>query len=164
MGEAVVQRFMAGSTGVAGAGRCRTAGQQGRNEVAPSSCGCWCGFCRAGIAAGSELKESWLCCPAVTCILRTTRPSLYHNLPCQCIDRCFPVPLPPLPAEAKKPDDWDDEEDGDWEPPKVANPKCKEAPGCGEWKRPEKAVRHSRAGAWPTGGAGGEAGGMRCMA
>jgi hypothetical protein len=41
-------------------------------------------------------------------------------------------------AEASQPEDWDEEEDGEWEPPKVANPKCKEAPGCGEWKRPTK--------------------------
>jgi hypothetical protein len=25
----------------------------------------------------------------------------------------------------------------------VPNPKCKEAPGCGEWKRPSKPVRQS---------------------
>merc|ERR1712054_234633 len=30
--------------------------------------------------------------------------------------------------EAKKPDDWDDEEDGDWEPPMIDNPEFK-----GEW-------------------------------
>ena len=23
-----------------------------------------------------------------------------------------------------------------WEPPRISNPKCKDAPGCGEWKRP----------------------------
>lgn len=39
-------------------------------------------------------------------------------------------------AEAKKPEDWDDEEDGDWEPPMVPNPKCAEASGCGPWERP----------------------------
>ena len=38
-----------------------------------------------------------------------------------------------------KPDDWDDEEDGEWEPPLVSNPKCATAPGCGEWQRPTKA-------------------------
>ena len=43
-------------------------------------------------------------------------------------------------AEASKPEDWDDEEDGEWEAPRIANPKCKEAPGCGEWKRPTKTV------------------------
>ena len=43
-------------------------------------------------------------------------------------------------ADAKKPEDWDDEEDGDWEAPRIANPKCTDAPGCGEWKRPTKAV------------------------
>ena len=36
-------------------------------------------------------------------------------------------------AEAEQPEDWDEEEDGTWEPPKVPNPKC-EDPGCGEWK------------------------------
>lgn len=40
-------------------------------------------------------------------------------------------------TEAEKPDDWDDEEDGEWEPPKVPNPKCTEGPGCGDWKRPK---------------------------
>jgi calnexin len=40
--------------------------------------------------------------------------------------------------DAVKPEDWDDEEDGEWEPPKTSNPKCEEAPGCGEWKRPMK--------------------------
>ena len=32
-----------------------------------------------------------------------------------------------------KPADWDDEEDGEWEPPQIPNPKCAEV-GCGEWK------------------------------
>lgn len=45
--------------------------------------------------------------------------------------------LLPTGAEATKPDDWDDEEDGEWEPPKVSNPRCTEGPGCGEWKRPK---------------------------
>ena len=40
-----------------------------------------------------------------------------------------------LPAAASQPDDWDEEEDGEWEAPKVPNPKCTEA-GCGKWKRP----------------------------
>jgi len=33
------------------------------------------------------------------------------------------------------PDDWDSDEDGDWEPPLIANPDCK-VHGCGEWKAP----------------------------
>lgn len=37
---------------------------------------------------------------------------------------------------AKKPDDWDNETDGEWEAPKVDNPKCKHAAGCGKWKAP----------------------------
>ncbi|CAI9780227.1 unnamed protein product [Fraxinus pennsylvanica] len=43
-----------------------------------------------------------------------------------------------LDPEATKPEDWDDEEDGEWEAPKIDNPKCEKAPGCGEWKRPMK--------------------------
>ena len=43
-----------------------------------------------------------------------------------------------LPAEASQPEDWDEDEDGEWEPPKVSNPKCAEGPGCGDWKRPMK--------------------------
>ena len=42
-------------------------------------------------------------------------------------------------VDAEKPEEWDDEEDGDWIAPTVRNPKCDEAPGCGEWKRPYKA-------------------------
>ena len=38
--------------------------------------------------------------------------------------------------DSVKPAEWDDEEDGDWIAPTVKNPKCEEAPGCGEWKRP----------------------------
>eukprot|EP00795_Rhopilema_esculentum_P000380 gene380-10044_t len=36
---------------------------------------------------------------------------------------------------AVKPADWDAEEDGEWEPPQIPNPKCSEI-GCGEWKAP----------------------------
>jgi len=38
-------------------------------------------------------------------------------------------------SDAEKPEEWDDEEDGDWIAPTVPNPNCDEAPGCGEWKR-----------------------------
>ena len=41
-------------------------------------------------------------------------------------------------ADASMPEDWDEEEDGEWEAPKISNPKCTEGPGCGEWKRPKK--------------------------
>lgn len=41
--------------------------------------------------------------------------------------------------DAIKPEEWDDEEDGEWIPASIRNPKCDEAPGCGEWKRPNKA-------------------------
>merc|ERR1711871_1669323 len=40
------------------------------------------------------------------------------------------------PAD-KKPDDWNEEEDGPYEAPMIDNPKCKT--GCGTWKRPMKA-------------------------
>jgi hypothetical protein len=37
-------------------------------------------------------------------------------------------------SDAEKPEEWDDEEDGEWIGPVVENPKCKEASGCGPWK------------------------------
>ena len=40
-----------------------------------------------------------------------------------------------VPEDASKPEEWDDEEDGEWIAPTVSNPKCTEAAGCGEWKR-----------------------------
>ena len=41
--------------------------------------------------------------------------------------------------DAEKPEEWSDEDDGDWVPPSIPNPKCEEAPGCGPWVRPKKA-------------------------
>jgi calnexin len=38
--------------------------------------------------------------------------------------------------EAEKPEDWDDEEDGDWVAPTVPNPKCDDVSGCGKWEKP----------------------------
>merc|ERR1719412_2746401 len=38
--------------------------------------------------------------------------------------------------EAERPDDWDDEMDGDWEAPLINNPACQDAPGCGAWQKP----------------------------
>ncbi|KAG5350503.1 hypothetical protein C0989_010752 [Termitomyces sp. Mn162] len=49
------------------------------------------------------------------------------------------IPDPGSDTDATKPEEWDDDEDGDWIAPTVPNPKCTEAPGCGEWKRPHKA-------------------------
>ncbi|XP_043917559.1 calmegin [Protopterus annectens] len=37
---------------------------------------------------------------------------------------------------AVKPGDWDEEMDGEWEAPLIANPVCKTAPGCGVWDPP----------------------------
>jgi len=45
------------------------------------------------------------------------------------------APLVPDPS-ANPPLDWNEEEDGEWEAPMVANPKCKPA-GCGKWERPQ---------------------------
>ena len=36
--------------------------------------------------------------------------------------------------KAKRPADWDDEEDGEWEAPMIENPKC--SVGCGKWEAP----------------------------
>lgn len=38
-------------------------------------------------------------------------------------------------VDATKPEEWDEEEDGEWIAPTIPNPKCTEGPGCGEWKR-----------------------------
>ena len=38
--------------------------------------------------------------------------------------------------DAKKPEDWDDDINGEWEAPTIANPKCEQAPGCGEYEAP----------------------------
>lgn len=37
---------------------------------------------------------------------------------------------------AEKPEEWDDEEDGDWVPDMVPNPVCEEVSGCGPWEQP----------------------------
>lgn len=45
--------------------------------------------------------------------------------------------IPPVTdPEAKKPSDWDEEMDGEWEAPLVDNPACAAAPGCGAWQPP----------------------------
>ncbi len=44
--------------------------------------------------------------------------------------------LPTLPdPSAVKPDDWDDDTDGEWEAPKIDNPKCINGE-CGKWSEP----------------------------
>ena len=48
------------------------------------------------------------------------------------VDEPSTIPDP----EAEKPEDWDDEEDGDWVAPTVPNPKCDEVSGCGKWEKP----------------------------
>lgn len=50
-------------------------------------------------------------------------------------------------AEAEQPEDWDEEEDGEWEPPRITNPKCEAAPGCGEWERSTK-INPAYKGTW----------------
>merc|ERR1712138_259577 len=39
--------------------------------------------------------------------------------------------------KALKPDDWDEDEDGEWEGPLIENPNCVKGPGCGEWVPPK---------------------------
>ena len=44
-------------------------------------------------------------------------------------------------AQALRPEGWRDEEDGVWEPPLIANPKCRRLPlppNCGEWRPPKR--------------------------
>ncbi|KAG1680170.1 hypothetical protein FOA52_000283 [Chlamydomonas sp. UWO 241] len=52
---------------------------------------------------------------------------------------------------ALKPPDWDDDEDGEWAPPLIPNPKCVRAErkelGCGEWAPPQVPNRAYR-GEW----------------
>jgi len=57
-------------------------------------------------------------------------------------DEPFTVPDP----DSVKPEEWDDQEDGDWIAPIIQNPKCADA-GCGEWKRPNKLNPHYK-GKW----------------
>jgi calnexin len=38
--------------------------------------------------------------------------------------------------DAKRPDDWDEDIHGEWEAPTIANPKCEQAAGCGEYDPP----------------------------
>lgn len=38
--------------------------------------------------------------------------------------------------DAKRPEDWDSEMDGEWEPPLIDNPACVNAVGCGPWEPP----------------------------
>jgi hypothetical protein len=41
-----------------------------------------------------------------------------------------------VPDLKSKPEDWDDEVQGEWEAPMIANPRCQNAPGCGEYRAP----------------------------
>lgn len=49
-------------------------------------------------------------------------------------DEPFMIPDP----DANQPEDWDAEDDGEYEPPLISNPKCA-AIGCGKWTPPMKA-------------------------
>jgi hypothetical protein len=48
-----------------------------------------------------------------------------------------------VPEDATKPEEWDDQEDGEWIAPTVANPKCIDAAGCGKWQKFVKANNYS---------------------
>ena len=44
---------------------------------------------------------------------------------------------PEIPdTDLSPPSDWDEEQFGPWEPPMIDNPKCDDAPGCGEYHPP----------------------------
>lgn len=67
-----------------------------------------------------------------------------EDAPAQIVDEAAEMPegwlenepthIPDL--DATKPADWDTEMDGEWEPPMVDNPVCKDAVGCGKWEKP----------------------------
>lgn len=52
--------------------------------------------------------------------------------------------------EAEKPEEWDDEEDGDWVPDMVPNPACEAVSGCGEWEPPVISNPAYKVSAWTT--------------
>lgn len=72
------------------------------------------------------------------CVAHIGLQGAYHVLP-QGINPSSEENLLLRHADAEKPDDWDDEEDGEWEPPTIPNPACTSGAGCGEWKQPTKA-------------------------
>jgi hypothetical protein len=53
-------------------------------------------------------------------------------LPCRDWDEDAPEKI--ADPSAQMPDDWDEDEDGDWEAPTIPNPKCDT--GCGKWPVP----------------------------
>lgn len=64
--------------------------------------------------------------------MTSQRPSLIPV----CLHKCMWHTLDLMySVDAEKPEEWDDEEDGEWIAPTVRNSKCEEAPGCGTWKR-----------------------------
>lgn len=66
----------------------------------------------------------------LTCRERCGYP-IYFRTGCDCvcvydfICLCVYVPVPvPVPPGVERPEDWDDEEEGVWQPPLIKNPKC----------------------------------------
>jgi calreticulin len=57
-------------------------------------------------------------CAAVSDAQEDVKPEGHDDIPARLAD-----------PEAEKPDDWDDEDDGEWEAPMIDNPEFK-----GEWK------------------------------
>jgi hypothetical protein len=72
-------------------------------------------------------------------------PTRTHSHP---VPHSRPTHKVPKPS-ALRPPDWDDDEDGEWSPPLIPNPKCVQAErkglGCGEWTPPQvmQPGRHS---------------------
>jgi calnexin len=49
--------------------------------------------------------------------------------------------------EVKKPEAWDEDEDGEWVAPMIDNPKCLAVSGCGEWN-PKLILNPNYKGPW----------------
>ncbi|XP_012287295.1 calnexin isoform X2 [Orussus abietinus] len=66
-----------------------------------------------------------------------------EDAPAQIVDEEDAMPedwaedeSPAIPnPESTRPEDWDVEMDGEWEPPKIPNPKCAQISGCGPYKQ-----------------------------
>ena len=64
---------------------------------------------------------------------RTSSETVVSVVTCIIFSRFQPqIPDP----TAEKPDDWEDDTDGEWEPALIDNPVCESAPGCGQWNKP----------------------------
>eukprot|EP00061_Rhincodon_typus_P015843 g43750.t1 len=87
------------------------------------------GCCQAELSYLKKILSLYLQCPLLT----ATKKRHYTDW-----DKPENIPDP----DAKKPEDWDEEMDGEWEPPMIPNPDYK-----GEWK-PKQIKNPNYKGAW----------------